>query len=124
MLRSVLRVVAGLGMACWLVSAAHAQAPQAGAYTPVQLAYIKAETKKANDQFVKDVAKIAGTTEAQVKRALPDEKRITDRTARLIDALEQVIKSPLTDEQKAAIQQAEDARRKALAEATESARSK
>ena len=111
--------IAAAGILLAVVSTAPvlAQPPSAQqAVTPVQLAYLKAETKKANDSFVKQVAKATGTTEAQVRRALPDEKRITDRLLRLISALEKDLKRPLTDEEKASITAAEDERKKALAE--------
>jgi flagellar motility protein MotE (MotC chaperone) len=105
-----------------LVLAVSAQAQQpAPAMTPVQLAYIKAETKKANDNFIKQVAKLAGATEAQVRRALPDEKRITERIPRLIAALEKDLKQALSDEQKTAIQAAEDERKKMISDAQQEA---
>lgn len=110
--------IAAAGILLAAVSAAPVLAQSPGAQqalTPVQLAYLKAETKKANDSFVKQVAKTTGTTEAQVRRALPDEKRITDRLSRLISALEKDLKRPLTDEEKSSITAAEDERKKALA---------
>ena len=116
---------AGILLAAVSAAPALAQPPSAQqALTPVQLAYLKAETKKANDSFVKQVAKTTGTTEAQVRRALPDEKRITDRLLRLISALEKDLKRPLTDEEKAAITIAEDERKKALAELPQAAAKK
>ncbi len=92
--------------------------------TPAQLAFVKAETKKASDQFVKQVAKASGATEPQVRRALPNEKRITERIPRLISALEKDLKRALTDEQKAAIQSAEDERKKAISDAQQAASGK
>lgn len=94
------------------------------ALSPVQLAFLKAETKKANDLFVQRVAKIARASEAQVARALPDEKRITDRIARLISALEKDLKRTLSDDDKAAIAAAEEERKESLIAAREAAKKK
>ena len=126
MLRRLIKTkVASLMLAAFCASTALAQqAPTSQAFTPVQLAFLKAETKKANDAFVKQAAQAAGVSEAQVSRALPDEKRITDRMVRLISALEKDLRRPLTDEQKAAITSAEDARKKALSDAQTAARKK
>lgn len=110
-----------------LLLAAHlpAQAqPLPAAHTPAQLAYIKSETRKANDHFVKQVAKITGATEPAVRRALPDEKRITDRVTRLVSALEKDLQKPLDEGQKAAIVAAEDERRVAVTAAQKNARTK
>lgn len=113
-----------VGLAAGAALAQTSAAPPPAVLTPAQLAFVKAETKKANDLFVQRVVRITGATEAQVRRALPDEKRITDRTARLISALEHDLKRTLSEEQKAAILAAEDDRRQALATATAAARAR
>jgi flagellar motility protein MotE (MotC chaperone) len=115
-------LVGALLAVAMLTPVAAQQAP--AARTPVQLAYLKSETKKANEAFIKQVAKATGAGESLVRRALPDEKRITDRLARLVSALEKDLKRPLTEDEKSAIAAAEDVRKKAISEAELAAASK
>jgi len=117
MFRDLHRMLLGLGLAWALTLPAAAQAPKPVVLTPVQAAYLKTETKKANEAFIKQVAKTAGASEPQVRRALPDEKRITDRMARLVSALEQDLKRSLSEEEKATISAAEEARKKSINDA-------
>jgi hypothetical protein len=76
--------------------------------TPVKAAILKRDLQKAEDQYVTQVAKIVGTRESVVRRALPDRARITDPVNRVISALERDLGKPLTDEQKNAIRIAEN----------------
>jgi hypothetical protein len=110
-----------LGALCLALGGLPSVWAQGPALTPVQLAFVKAETKKADDLFVQRVAIALRVDAARVREALPSEKRITDRMARLISALEKDLKRTLTDEEKAAITSAEDERKKAIANAQRSA---
>jgi hypothetical protein len=88
-------------------NAAHAQQ-----LTPAQIAYVKAESRKADEAYVKDVAEIVGMRSSAVAKVMPEHDRITDPVARLIAGLEQRLGKPLTDDQKAAIQAADLQRQK------------
>ena len=79
--------------------------------TPAQMAYVKAETRKADHTFAVDVAKIVGVKPSDVTRAMPAKGRITDPAARVIAALEHQLGKPLDEAQKAAIIAADKQRR-------------
>jgi flagellar motility protein MotE (MotC chaperone) len=114
MLKPLIKTLAGLSLAlAYGLAPAQPTAP----LSPAELAFVKAETQKANQAFIKKVADALKVPQAQVGRALPDEKRITDRIARLIEALEKDMKRALTEEEKAAIQAADEERKKSIAKA-------
>ncbi len=83
---------------------------------PAQTAYLRAESRRIEERFVADVARIAETSPTRVRRAMPDERRITGAASRLISALEMEI-GELSAAQKAAIVNADIARKDALARA-------
>jgi hypothetical protein len=89
--------------------------------SPSQAAFLKAESRRIEDQFVERVARIVGVDPAQVRAAMPEERRITVAVSRLVDALERDLGRALSDEQKAAIHAADEARRAALARVREGA---
>jgi hypothetical protein len=97
-------------------------AVQAQQLTPAQIAYVKAETRKADEAYVKDVAEIIGTRSSTVAKVMPEHGRITDPVARLIAGLEQSLGKPLTDDQKTAIQAADLQRQKHVEWAGQNAR--
>ncbi len=94
------------------------------AQTPAQAAFLKAETRRVEDQFVRRVIDITRLPESQVRKAMPAEGRITDQAARVVAAIEQQRGQPLTDEQKQAIAQADEERRNALVAARAAARTR
>ncbi len=75
--------------------------------TPAQAAILKRDVQKAQDHYVRQVARIAGVREAQVRQALPDRARITDPASRVIAALEHQQGRALSEEQKASIRAVE-----------------
>ncbi len=93
-----------------------------GALSPSQAAYMQAENRRIEDWFVANVARIAETTPERVRRAMPDERRITVAVSRLITALEMDLGRPLSEEQKTAIVAADDERKQALVRVREGAR--
>ncbi|MEC5387599.1 hypothetical protein VVD49_17840 [Uliginosibacterium sp. H3] len=99
-------------------------AAQAQQLTPAQIAYVKAETRKADEAYVKDVAEIVGTRSSTVAKIMPEHGRITDPVARLIAGLEQRLGKPLTDDQKTAIQAASLQRQKHVDWAGQNARNR
>jgi hypothetical protein len=94
---------------CLALAGPSAQAQQ---LTPAQMAYYRTETRKADDAFAKDVAKIVDVRTSVVTKLMPERGRIADPVARLISALERNLGKPLSDEQKAAIQTADVDRQK------------
>jgi hypothetical protein len=94
-----------LALALW--GGAQPALAQAQALTPAQMAWLKAEWRKADAQFAKDVVRITGATANQVARAAPPEGRITNPAANLIAKLERIIGKSLSEEQKIAIYAAE-----------------
>ena len=102
---------------CCMLSAAVAQ-------TPAQAAFLKTETRRIEDQFVRRVIDITRLPERQVRAAMPAEGRITEASARVAAGIEKQLGEPLTEEQKQANARADDERRAALAAAREAARSK
>jgi len=77
------------------------------ALTPAETAVLKRDLQKAEDQYVRKIATITGVRESAARRALPDRARITDPVNRVISALERDLGKPLSDEQKAALRNAE-----------------
>lgn len=92
--------------------------------TPAQAAFLRAESKKAVDRFVREVSAITGMSEDQIRKALPAEGRITDSGARVIAALEKQRGEPLSEEQRAGIVQADAEKKSAYFRARETARVK
>ncbi|MBL8473505.1 MAG: hypothetical protein KF778_08500 [Rhodocyclaceae bacterium] len=82
--------------------------------TPSQVAYLRAETQKAQEKFVGKLVRITGLPQAKVREAIPAEGRITDPVARIVAAVEQKSGKPLSDEQKQAIAAAEHERQAAI----------
>ncbi|NMG76813.1 hypothetical protein GPA25_18835 [Aromatoleum diolicum] len=88
---------------------------------PAQAAFVAAASRRIEDHFVSEVARITGTSPARVRKAMPDERRITSAASRLISALEVDLGAPLSAEQQAAILDADQARKLSLAKAREAA---
>lgn len=110
---SLLALVLGLTT----LSAVAAPPVPAGApvvLTPVQAAFVQAETRRIEEGFVQKVMSVTGATRDQVIRAIPAKGRLTDRLARIFSSLERDLKGPLTDEQKALIFAADGERKQAL----------
>src|ERR1700712_4920207 len=103
---------ASILLACGLVLGF--TAVQAQQLTPAQMAYLKTESRKADEAFVKDVAKIVDVRTSVVAKVLPEHGRIADPVARLIASLEHSLGKPLTEEQKTAIKVADVDRQKAV----------
>lgn len=97
-------------------------APAEEVFSPVQTAYLQAETRKADERFVADVARITASPVALVRRAMPREGRITDPAVRVIAAIEAQRHIVVSPEQKALISSAEQQRRSAIANARAAAR--
>ncbi|WP_211163509.1 hypothetical protein [Azoarcus taiwanensis] len=115
-----------LSLLAVLVAGALALAPlpapaQQQVLSPSQAAFLKAENRRIEDYFVLQVSRIVGIQPEQVRRAMPDERRITVAVSRLISALEMDLGRPLTDEQTAAIIAADEERRAALVRVREGA---
>jgi hypothetical protein len=89
--------------------------------SPAQAAFLAAASRRIEDHFVSEVARIAGTSPSRVRKAMPDERRITSAASRLISALEVDLGAPLSAEQQAAIVDADQARKLSLAKAREAA---
>lgn len=94
---------------------------QAPGLSPSQAAFLKAESRRIDDQFVARVARIVGIHPDRVRAAMPDERRITAAVSRLVAALERDLGQPLSAEQTAAIDAADAERRAALARVREGA---
>ena len=112
-----MKFLLSLLVCCCMLSPAVAQ-------TPAQAAFLKAETRRIEDQFVRRVMDITRLPDAQVRAAMPAEGRITDPAARVVAVIEQQRGQPLSDEQKQAIAQADEARRNALVAARAAAKNK
>ena len=91
-----------------------AQSPAAPVLTPIQVAYLQAETRRIEEAFVQKVMFISGASREQVLRAIPVKGRLTDRLPRIYNALERDLRAPLTDEQQGRIYAAEGERKQAL----------
>lgn len=103
------------------VPTALAQSVGRGAMNPAETAFVAAASRRIEDHFVLEVARITGTTPKQVRKAMPDEHRITSTAMRLIAALEVELGAPLSAEQQAEILEADRMRKQALAQAREAA---
>jgi hypothetical protein len=96
-------------------------AVQAQQLTPAQMAYLKTETRKADEAFVKEVARVVGVRSSVVAKEIPERGRIADSVTRLVAGLERSLGKPLSDEQKAGIRTADAQRLQAIDEAVKSA---
>lgn len=108
---------AGLVVASLVVCApALLAAPPAPAVvlTPVQMAFLQAETRRIDETFIQKLMTISGATREQVMRAIPAKGRLTERMARIYSSLEYDLKIPLTPEQKALMFAADEERKQAL----------
>jgi hypothetical protein len=114
------RALSALTMALVLTLPGGAKAADPAPLSPAQTAYLKAESRRIEDRFVADVARIAGASPTRVRRAMPDERRITAAASRVISALETDL-GALSEAQKSAIINADLARKQALAQARASA---
>jgi len=103
----------------WLSPALHAAEE---AFSPVQAAYLQAETRKADERFVSEVARITASPLPVVRRAMPPEGRITDPAARVIAAIEAQRKITVSEAQRGLIANAEQQRRSAITNARAVAR--
>ena len=100
----------------------HALAAQGEALlSPAQAAFLRDQNQRIEDYFVAQVAQIVQLSPAQVRRALPDQRRITASVARLIAVLEHDLGMRLTPDQHAAILAADQQRLAALARVREGA---
>lgn len=113
-----------IGIAVAPLPGAFAQSAPAKAMSPAETAFVAAASRRIEDHFVGEVARITGTSPSLVRRAMPDERRITSTASRLISALEIELGAPLTPEQHAEILEADRMRKQALAQAREAARGK
>ena len=104
-----------------LSPAVMAQQGPSSAMDPARTASLSAASRRIEDHFVAEVARIAGTTPARVRQAMPDERRITSAASRLISALELDLGAPLTPDQRAEILEADQARKLSLMKAREAA---
>lgn len=122
-MRRTLRNAFALGLFLLFACAGPALAQGAGqtSLSPSQAAFLKAESRRIEDTFVARVAAIVRTQPERVRQAMPDERRITVAVSRLITALERDLGVSLTDEQKAAILEADDYRKQSLARVREGA---
>ncbi len=112
-----MKFLLSLFVCCCMLSSAMAQ-------TPAQTTFLKAETRRIEDQFVRRVMDITRLPESEVRAAMPAEGRISDPAARVVAAIGQRRGQPLTDEQKQAIAQADEERRNALVSARAAAKNK
>lgn len=96
------------------VVAAPPAAPQPLVLTPVQSAFLHAETRRIEEVFVHKVMVITGASREQVLRAIPAKGRLTDRLSRIYSSLERDLSVLLSDEQKALVFAADGERKQAL----------
>ncbi len=122
-MRRTFLALAGVVLVQWAIGAgtAFGQPAGPGGLSPSQAAFLKAENRRIEDHFVARVARIVGSRPAQVRQAMPDERRITVTVERLISALEHDLGRSLTDAEKEAIATADDERRQSLARVREGA---
>lgn len=113
-----------IALLVFLVGASANAWAQDAPLTPAQVAFVKAETRKADEQFVQGVARITGVAEQVIRDAMPTEDRISDPAARVIAVAEKARKASLTEQQKSRIASAEQARRRAIANARDAARAR
>jgi hypothetical protein len=102
---------------CGLLGPAFAQ-------TPAQSAFLKAEVRRIDEQFVQRVVDITRLPAAQIRAAMPAEGRITETAARVVAAIEKQLGESLSEEQKRTIAQADEERRAALAAARAAAKNR
>lgn len=88
--------------------------PPAPVLTPIQVAFLQAETRRIEEAFVQKVMLITGASREQVLRAIPAKGRLTDRLPRIYNSLGRDLKAPLSDEQQGRIYAAEGERKQAL----------
>lgn len=110
-----------LALALPLAPGALAQGDGRTVVNPARTASLSAASRRIEDRFVADVAAIVGVTPARVRQAMPDERRITSAASRLVSALEVDLGAPLSEAQRAAILEADQARRLSLQKAREAA---
>lgn len=103
----------GVGLALPVSAAAPVASPPV-VLTPVQAAFIQAETRRIEESFVQKVMSIAGARRDQVLKAIPAKGRLTDRLARIYSSLERDLGVPLSDQQRALIFAADGERKQAL----------
>ncbi|MCX9154921.1 hypothetical protein OPU71_02150 [Niveibacterium sp. 24ML] len=113
----LLSVAIALGAATGQASETPPEAP----FTPAQAAYFKAESRKADERFVSDVARITGSSAAQVRKAMPPEGRIVNPAVRVVTTLEHQRGAEFSEQIRAEVDAAETTRRKAIAAAREAA---
>lgn len=99
---------------CCSLQASVAAQPSAVLLTPVQMAFMQAETRRIEEAFVQKAMSVSGASREQVLRAIPAKGRLIDRLARIYSSLERDLKMPLTPEQKALIFAADEERKQAL----------
>lgn len=107
-------LAAALSVLATLATPVGAQPATPGLLSPSQAAFLQAENKRIEDYFVTNVARLVGISDERVRRSMPDERRITVAVERLIAALEMDLGQALSEEQKALIRTADEARRAAL----------
>lgn len=98
-----------------------ADTPPEAPFTPAQAAYFKAKSRKADERFVTEVARITGSSAAQVRKAMPSEGRIVNPAVRVVTTLEHQRGAEFSEQIRAAVDSAEAARRKEIAAAREAA---
>lgn len=99
-----------------------AEVPPEAPFTPAQAAFFKAETRKADDRFVREVARITGSSEASIRKVMPAEGRIANPAVRIVTTLEHQRGAEFPEAIRAQVDAAEAERRKAVASAREAAR--
>jgi hypothetical protein len=118
MIRPILLTL--LALVCAVPPLQAADAP----LNPAQTAYLRSEAQKAEEAFVREVAKALSTSPELVRKAMPAPGRITDPVAHLQQALPRDLKRALSDEEKAAIVAADQRRLKTLLAAQAAAKRK
>ena len=95
-------------LAAWAVTGVAETPPSAA-----DIAREKNEGRRVEDDFNARVAASAGVPPARIEKLLPDDRRITVRSERFIEAIEARIR-PLSEEEKGEIRRADRQRRDAL----------
>ncbi len=111
-----------LVVAAFAATARAAEVPPEAPLTPAQAAFFKAEARKADDRFVRDVARITGSSEASIRKAMPAEGRISNPAVRVVTTLEHQRGAEFPEAIRAQVDAAEAERRKAVAAARQAAR--
>lgn len=73
---------------------------QDAVYTPAQVAYLNAETKKAQGRFAQQVSAISGVSSDKILKMMPTDWRAGDPRFAVIPALEKERNARLSDEQR------------------------